>query len=149
VATPEDVEATLVTPFPKSKTRRAIFEGLLAFRNIVHNIVPVQRELIDGSFVTDKLDPNDVDLSMWISADDLEALELVDRITIRSMFLGDRDTIKQMYRCDPYLVPECPAGHPSFNAFQKMLWTDDYWQNARDKDGGILAGVRKGYVRIT
>jgi hypothetical protein len=72
--TPEDVEAELVKPFERSLRRKAVYQGWTAFRAQVRSLVPVDREFIDGSFVTDRLNPDDMDVSFWIRAEHLEEL---------------------------------------------------------------------------
>jgi hypothetical protein len=109
-------------------------------------IVPIQQEFVDGSFVTDKVNPKDVDLSFWVDAEDLVALPKADQVAVDSLFTVGG--VMKSYGCDAYLVPRCSIGHPAFPAFQHMLWTDGHWRSVRDKNRSIVDGVHKGYVRV-
>ena len=115
------------------------------FRAQLAAILPVQAEYIDGSFVTGKPDPKDIDGSVWINADDMNQLGPSDAAQLVRL----RATLPARH-LDIYFVAECPDGHPGYLDFQIMLWTDHYWTRCRDSNGAPLPAhqFRKGYVRI-
>ncbi|MEY4243966.1 MAG: hypothetical protein RLZZ245_1551 [Verrucomicrobiota bacterium] len=53
---------------------------------------------LDGSFVTSKEDPNDIDLVVFAPAAELNALPLDDQIRLRGLF--DRQSCKRVFGCD-------------------------------------------------
>lgn len=145
-----EVKASLVDPFHDSSTRRQIFTGWLMLRATVSGIVPVLHEYIDGSFVTARPNPGDVDLSMWVEADALNVLDASGQAVMSYLFGStSRDEVKRTFRCDPYLVARCDPGHPVYPRFQHMLWTEDHWAAYKDRAGRVRPGVNKGYVEVT
>src|SRR5215207_8764766 len=97
-----EILSKLVTAFPKSRTRSQIFESWSAFSLAIRKLVPVQHEYLDGSFVTGKLNPKDIDLSLWINRSDMEAAEPNYRAGITGLFKQS-----QNFRCDAILVAIC------------------------------------------
>lgn len=144
-ATVADTHARFVDGFGSAR-RQEVFAGWQAFRGLVRQVVPVQQEFVDGSFVTDKDEPKDVDVSFWIAADDLLTLPADAQQAFRLLF-GDRD-FQRSFNCDAYVVPVCPSGHTNYGDFQHMLWTSEYWAACRDKTGAVVPGVTKGYIEV-
>lgn len=63
-----------VACFPASQTRAQVFGALVKFvREVSEKCSPVEIWL-DGSFITTKLNPNDIDIVMFILVDDMETL---------------------------------------------------------------------------
>ncbi len=59
----DTIEKYFVANFPTSKTRQKLFENLVAFNHQLQNeVFPWYEQWINGSFVTMKEDPNDVDV---------------------------------------------------------------------------------------
>jgi hypothetical protein len=145
-ATVEEVESVFVNGFTVNERRRTIFNGWVTFRNLVRSLVQVDEEYIDGGFVTEKPTPKDVDVSFWISADNIAAMDQARQKILHNLMATSRDS----YRVDAYIVPHCPPGHPAEAHFRYMLWTEDNWSRCRDKRGILHppSGPRKGYVRL-
>jgi len=77
---------------------------------------------IDGSFVTDKFNPRDVDLVLCIAAD------LLDNASAAQSKVFDwfeSDTLKSVYRCDGYIVAEWSPYHPLHT---EGVATREYWK---------------------
>lgn len=60
-----EIEQFLVISFPNSKTRRRNFDSLCKFLNNLDKS-KVTRIWIDGSFCSNKIDPNDIDCIVFI-----------------------------------------------------------------------------------
>lgn len=149
VASISQIRERFVDPYGPDSRRAEIFNGWLSFRQIIHATVTVSGEYLDGSFVTSKEEPSDLDLSMWIDADRLDGLEDYQaQLLINLVGPANRSMVKATFHCDPFLVPECALGHSSFAAFQHMLWTETYWASCRQSDGSLLPGVEKGFIRV-
>jgi hypothetical protein len=140
-----EVEAKLVDALPNPQ-RLLAFNGWVAFRALVHALVPVRGEYINGSFVTAKPNPKDVDVSFWIDADDLDALDPARKGALNQLFGVQAPN----FHVDAYVVPECGFGHASYATFQFMLWTEHFWSRCRDHAGAVIDahGIRKGFVRV-
>lgn len=140
-----DLEARFVTPFPQSHRRQQILNEFRMFRASLSAEIPIRAEYLDGSFVTGKPDPKDLDVSFWLSPDDLDALGPVAAANVANLF----NTAKSR-RLDVYVVPDCPQGHPRYRDFEMMMWTEHYWSRCRDASGLMLSPhqYRKGFVRM-
>lgn len=98
--------------FPRSIIRGQIFEG---FEKIVCAMVQVaiQCELvIDGSFLTEEIEPDDIDFAVCIETDIYERcsnqqLELLH-------WIRDDFTIKATHLSDCYLSVQYAIGHPEW-----------------------------------
>lgn len=123
-ATLEEVEAVLVT----TPRRRFLFDGLL---RALHNLqaAGVRRVFIDGSFVTTKADPNDVD-GCWEWTDEVN-LDLLDPVFLD--FTRERRAMKDAYGVDFFLATWMEAG-------SGLTFLEFFQRNRSD--------VPKGIVRI-
>lgn len=140
----DEIEETFVSAFPDGSPRREIFEGWLAFRNLVGKYVSVRSEFVDGSFVTSKPNPGDLDLSVWVDADELNGLSASDQLGLGKLWARR----KSAFHCDAFIVPECAIGHPNYGDYQQMLWTDGHWRSVRGPNREIVPGVTKGYLKV-
>lgn len=75
-ASPGQVKERFVTAFPQSMTRPRLFDGWQALRHLVRTLLPVEHEYLDGSFVTSKANPRDIDVSFWVRGDDVVTMKL-------------------------------------------------------------------------
>lgn len=143
-ATVEEMEEAFVGAFPGSLTRRQVFRRWTSFRELVRGVVSVEHEYIDGSFVTDRPNPADVDLSLWIDAEELNGLPLSkERYFERLLSQG------KAYKCHPFVVPMCSHGHADYGQFVYMKgWTERYWRSYKKANGTVVPGVAKGYVEV-
>ncbi len=140
LATVDDVEQTLVSPFPRSLTRADLFNGWQRLRREIRAMVSVEMEWIDGSFVTTKTDPGDIDLVTFIRAEHLVALPLADLQTLMPLFMGP--ATKARFRCESYLVPVVPEHDPAENVY---LRNRGYWDRQWSRD---RTRPEKGYIDV-
>lgn len=144
-ATVADIQAVFVDPFPNSLTRADIFQRWQAFRDRLRNIVTVKEEFIDGSFVTSREDPADIDASYWIFATDIDALSHIGQKALHQLLAAG----KPSFLVHAFLVPECGGNHPAFAAFDHTRkWTRKYWKAYQDPNKMVVPGVTKGYLRM-
>jgi len=102
--------------------------------------VAVEREWVNGSFVTLKRDPGDVDVVSHIRGDLIEALGEDEVRELRDLF--DRDRSKRMYGCDGYLLVVRPDGHPQRRVYEdRRNYWHDWWSRERN-------GRSKGYLDV-
>lgn len=144
-ATVEEIRETFVSAFPASVRRPLIYQGWTQFRALVRRLVPVQSEFIDGSFVTDRLNPDDIDLSLWVRASDIDSLPPNDALALEAV-MGRRF----QFLCDAYLVPICDEGHrlyPHFTWIKEK--TARYWAAYKDLNDEVIPGITKGYVEVS
>ena len=64
----EEFERLFITNFPNSESRNRLFQNYLSYiRKIKNEIDSTFYQWIDGSFVTSKLNPNDIDLVTFLN----------------------------------------------------------------------------------
>jgi Family of unknown function (DUF6932) len=115
-----EVEAMCVTNFPLSASRQPIMDGLKAF---VGRLISeaVQGDLwLDGSFLTEKIDPEDVDIVLRMQADlyDYGTPEYRDAV---DWVISNR---KATLKCDSYILFQYYLGHPLYDEGE---WWYSYW----------------------
>ena len=117
----------LETIFANTPERRPLFEGLkLALENLTS--ARVHRVFIDGSFVTHKAEPNDVD-GCW------EWHEGVDLNRLAPVFLdfsNQRQAMKAKYGVDFFIADWVEAG-------SGLTFLQFFQRNRSDEPRGILA----------
>jgi hypothetical protein len=131
----EPIETDLETfekTFAISSVRKAIFEQYLAYLSDLQEIIPNEfYQWIDGSFVTKKPLPFDLDLVTFVphSFYDKEIKKLL--------------SLKRRYNLiDGYYVKDYPFNHiKSFETkIQQMNWRDIYGSDRYDR--------RKGFIQL-
>jgi hypothetical protein len=121
-ATLDEIEAVFVT----TPRRHLLFVGL---RRAVQNLqaAGVRRIFIDGSFVTTKADPNDVD-GCWEWTDEVN-LDLLDAVFLD--FSQARRAMKDNYGVDFFLATWLEAG-------SGLTFLDFFQRNRADAPKGIV-----------
>lgn len=76
---------------------------------------------VDGSFLTQKIDPEDVDLLLRFSGDFYDNATLEQAETIR--WFAEED-LKSLHHCDCYIWVELPCDHA---AYMESEWSRSYW----------------------
>jgi hypothetical protein len=144
-ASVDEIRAALVDAFPESTSRSRLLGGWLAFRLSVRRLVPVEYEYLDGSFVTGKLNPKDIDLSLWINRSDLEAAPPDNRAGITTL---RRQRLS--FGCDVLFVFVCPTSHPKYREFEHFRdWTENAWRTYRTGTRELTTAVSKGYIEVS
>lgn len=127
--------------FPLSKTRESILNGLVDFLVKLRAAAITSGEVwIDGSFLTRKIDPQDVDFVVCVDAD------VYDNGTVEQKAFMDsiaNDDWKSPNFCDCYLSLAWPAGHALHNEGELNR---EYWKKqfgtSRNGDPKGMAVIR-------
>lgn len=134
--TEEEIDERLVRAFTTSTTRTAIFQYWRQHRAALGELVAVRCQWLDGSFVTDKTDPADVDIVTVIDGPSFDRLPAHRRMLVASL-IGGHYT-EDFWSCDAYPVvayPEDHVGHSKFRIARER-W-EDYFGHDR---GGSATG---------
>lgn len=117
--------------------RHLIWQGFLAFKELITPLSELDKIYIDGSFVTDKQHPKDVDII-------IEYPDAATRIRLirNNECLRTRAHIKDVYKVD-VLTGLANAPGPDMRDFFELLRPEE----AAGK--GLPAGTRKGILRIS
>jgi hypothetical protein len=145
VATPQEVRASLVAAFPTSTSRPGLVDWWEQHRLALLELVPVSEQWIGGSFVTNKVDPGDVDVVSIFDAGAYNALASHRQRLVDSL-LWDGHT-RGFWHCDSYSIPFYPPGSPGHAVYQAR-WThwDDFWGHTGANDP--RGRVPKGFVVV-
>ncbi len=148
LASVTDVRSRFVTPFPASNTRANVFNGWLSCRTAIRSLITIQREHVDGSFISSKPDPADVDVIFLTRMIDVTTLTDDRRLQLNALLANAKPALK----CDAFLVIEdCPAGHPAHGP-NKAWWDnlDECWRTPRDKARTpMVGGPTKGFLEVS
>ena len=128
--------------FPLSTTRRPIMDGLVTLHDKLVSVGIAGELWVDGSFLTEKIDPNDVDVVVKCAGEFYDSGTHEQRDALWWVI----DNQKATLRCDSYAPFEYPSGHPLHEDGQ---WWKAYWHTkwgfTRDEDPkGIVVVVFDG-----
>ena len=135
-----DFKQFSVDGFPESITRKVLYDNYLAWILAFQTeVFPYFEQWIDGSFVTQKRDPRDLDFVTFLDAD---VFELREKALLP--FWSFSNEAKGL---DAYIVKKVPLGHPDFSEFsrQKTEWKDLFMKN---KSKPFNTVISKGFVKI-
>ena len=109
----EEFEKLFITNFPNSESRNRLFQNYLAYiQKIKNEIDSTFYQWIDGSFVTSKLNPNDIDLVTFLNFEIYE-----NSLPKLTDFQGDK--LKKEQNLDCYFVKEYPIEHKNYEVITK------------------------------
>lgn len=140
-----------VGAFPASARRSMLFDGFQLLRDEAEVVVSSATQWVNGSFVTDKIDPDDIDVVTFVELDLLNAL-FIDQQNIVKNLLNGREDTKKKYGCHTFLVPCCDASNKFFGVFemQRLYWRK-WFGKTRDtvtSAGTTIPGHQKGFVSM-
>jgi len=128
----EEFKERFVIGFENSVTRTDIFYRYLNYCNRMGYLEVVVKQWVDGSYSTNKENPNDIDLVTHIDALKAnESAELHEDLTK----LLDNAHCKSQYRCDVYVIPIYPKELPDEYRIYKK--SEKYWSKwfGHDREG--------------
>ena len=93
---------------------------------------------MDGSFVTSKNDPGDIDLVVLLDGPAVDSLPPAEQAKLRSLLAGP--VTRTQYMCDAYFCPVYPEGHPMHSASrqQRKYWLGEFGYDRSDVPKGIV-----------
>lgn len=133
----DTLEHYFVTAFPNSTTRKRLFENYLRYLyRFQDEVFPFFEQWIDGSFVTQKENPNDIDLVTFL---DYEVFEkrgdaVLDKFW--SFSLEDEGI-------DSYIAKQYPSTH---KFYKKTLSSEKYWLKLYGSNRAET--MYKGFIKI-
>ncbi len=134
----DELRVLTVDGFPASSTRKALWDSLQLLVSELrgHNLLPAKLWL-DGSFLTEKIDPDDLDLCVEIEVDRINsatptAVDFLRRLSNHELHGDPR-------KLHTFLIPSAPVGHPDR---MNYLATCSHWE--RDFGVALISKERKG-----
>lgn len=138
----ETFEKIFISNFEYSDTRKKLFQNYLSYIHDFKNQISENfYQWIDGSFVTSKLNPNDIDIVTFLDAGIYEnnLLKLV-------YFQGGN--LKMEQKLDCYFVKGYPVGHKNHKIithFDSLEWFHLFSKSRVQKNGKRYS---KGIIQI-
>lgn len=129
-----DINDLCVDPFIKSTARLDLFTRLCAFVSHIESACIPCEILVNGSFLTEKLDPSDVDVALLMDPDVAESLNAEQDALIDA--INDNIFIDKI---DAFAETLFPIGHASFRLDgNERLWSEQY---GSEHNGVYLKGI--------
>lgn len=117
-----ELRTLCVERFPLSQNREHLMRSVEAICTSLSTALVLAEVWVDGSFLTEKIEPDDVDLVVKLSFSTItgasdEQLALFDRISKRKF--GEK------FPCESYIFTDYPEGHKLFGVGDLM---NAYWK---------------------
>ena len=137
-ATMTDIKTHFVEAFTTSTTRETIIEGYERHTAELQQCPVTFEQYLDGSFVSSKIDPGDIDLVCIADADTLDALPPDKQLLIRHLFRGN--ATKSTHKCDAYFIASVPDSDPRHHSYWtgRKFWLGCFGFDRADKPKGFL-----------
>jgi len=137
-----EFQRVFVDAFPKSDTRRWLFNNYLDWVfDFQRDVFPYFTHWVNGSFVTQKLDPRDIDFVTFL---DGRVYDIKEKRGELDRFWSFSNEDKGL---DAYILPEFLPDNPKFENFEhyKNDWLIRYsWA----RKGDALMNKQKGFVQL-
>ncbi len=140
-ATADEIRAAFVEAFPSSARRGPLFDQWMIMCEAIERIVAIEAQWINGSYVTRKEEPGDIDFVSHVDGEAVEQLDPVDDALLKGLVAGEIS--KALHACDSFVIFIYPAGHPARGAYEGAR---KYWDTWFGRD---RAGNPKGYVELS
>lgn len=107
-----------VNKFPHSITRNDIMLGLEKVIEMMEDVGLEGDVWIDGSFLTEKINPNDSDIVVFVLSEECESKEKAEVIK------NIRSNLRDQFLCHSHIFPEYPKDDDRAVYFE---WSRSYW----------------------
>jgi hypothetical protein len=142
-----ELHVLCVQNFPLSKTRSEILRG---FQRIIDDLARLEIRadiVVDGSFLTQEIDPDDIDFAVVVSPEFYESCSS-EQLKYLEWIRDDR-SMQTTHLCDPYLCVEYQKEDPEyFDGIQnREFWVNLYAESVIYKQKRGVAILRVGSGR--
>ena len=143
----EEFYEYFVLGFKNSKNREILYDNFMRYMTCLRAFIKVNGVLINGSFVTNKENPNDIDFSVIIDGIDYHNARSEIKKNIDILLYHSSDFVRNL-KCHPYKsFKEYPPNHflnpITIKGFNEALL---FWQKHKGnkRKGILLLKFRKG-----
>ncbi len=132
----EEFADRFVLNFPESETRKDIYDGWCGYVQKLLNLGIKGTQWADGSYLTNKTNPNDLDIVNLIDGYLINSLPQDIKNFLKNVMLQEKPAKKE-YKCHPFLVPLFPKSKPDLYNF--TIDGLNYWKRffGTDRDGNL------------
>jgi hypothetical protein len=129
------------------KKRNTVYDGWERHRSALleAGLSSESRQLLNGSFTTNKESPGDIDLAVEVCINDMSELALKYQ-KITNLLQGSE--MKATYYCDAYPIPVLPENHPNYEKVTVRAiryWTKWFGQTRDEMDKGRVWTTTGGF----
>lgn len=142
VMTLAQLRARCVTAFALSRTRERIMDGLEKFVSMLRAEGVVGDLWVDGSFITQKIDPEDVDVVLEVQSSFYEKATEAQQAVVDLVAVAD---FKPDYFCDAYVLWQYDKGDElyAYGEWERAYWIRQFgFSRGIDKKGMALVQMR-------
>lgn len=134
----EEAGERFVRAFTESRTRARIWSGYSKLCNELLTIIDECELWLDGSFVTFKPNPGDLDLLVVAEKSDLDRLPEASYRRFRE--LVDGSGTRARYACDSYLLKKVSSDDPWYDEYRarRKYWMGEFGFDRDDHPKGII-----------
>ena len=131
----DNLRQLCVDRFPQSITRGSIMDGLADVIGQLNATGMRAKVWVDGSFLTEKLNPRDSDILVNVEASDFSSFT-VDQL---SKCTWINTNLRSNYKCDAYLLLRYSKPHPlaDFTDYMHAYWLRQYGFSRADVVKGM------------
>ncbi|MBK1784713.1 DUF6932 family protein [Prauserella cavernicola] len=142
VVTIDEFHTHFVDAFGDSTSRKRLFVRWQRHREALSSVLPIHSQWINGSYVTSKINPGDVDVVTLFDGEAFDGLAPGLQQMVGAMLAGKQT--KHVWGIDSYALPIYPDGHSLAPETLKAKdhW-DWFWQRIKD-----VEGAEKGYLEV-
>lgn len=143
-ASVSEVHEVLVAGFDDPAVRQEIFDQWTELTAEIRAIVQVEKQWLNGSFVSRKLTPGDLDLATFLDGDQLEALPEAERDRLTALLSGPN--VEAYPLIDSFAIVLYAPGHPVHEVGEATREAFESTFFARDSR--IAPPIEKGFVEV-
>lgn len=132
----QEFEDRFVREFTASITREGIFNSYILYCRRILSLAVGIKQWVDGSYITSKINPNDVDLVTHF-----DATKVNEQTSMELDELLDNPTVKKQYQCDVYAIFVFPQNSPDkYEFYQEQInyWSDWFGHDRQRNPKGIV-----------
>ncbi|MGK5512072.1 DUF6932 family protein [Brevibacillus formosus] len=138
--TSDDFVLQFVEGFPNSNNRPNIYAGLVNFLSALKEVLAPHCVWLDGSYLTKKPEPNDIDLVVFYELHDINDDEQRARVILDII-----QNQSENFLCDAYF---CFAPDPSVDPNTRNYWRGQFGFDRDDQPKGIVLLEQEEILKI-
>ncbi len=142
-----EAKTFFVDGFQESETRQRNWNGFCSFLDSLINLGLTDAEVwVDGSFVTNKLNPNDIDCVIYVKPIVINSISIENKKKLSAKFSEGGNLLAHFaFFTDPYILLDV-SDNPDFPNYLNLCKRKEYWENwwGHDRNNNP-----KGYIVLT
>jgi hypothetical protein len=145
----EDFEKQFINDFTTSETRKPLFHKFCRWLNELLEVLPPRYIWLDGSYLTIKTNPNDIDLVVFYRPEDIPNDEVAKKL-MHLINVASRENSLDAYLSliFDHLHPNQLANFDSQSKIMKTYWMGQFGFDRQQKPKGIIEFSQEEFQKI-